>query len=572
MERTDIFYNEIETQIIHELRGQAISQFKIIELIKTGKLSNSELVNKYKNKSVIYQNQEKTAYKVINHFVDKKVLCCMIVQPTQSGKTGVMFALCKLFIENPLYMINPINIYIISGLSSTDWKNQTIERFPDIIMHNVFHRNNLDDFKTKLLQDPRNALIIMDEIQIANKNNQTVYKVFEEANLYDIKYLYENNIRIVQFSATPDGCYYDLKKWNESNYKIVIGEIDIKYTCSIDIYNENRVFQAKPLTVSMTNNKDVKEEEIELVMNNIQEIKNILDSNFNEPSYVIIRSSTNKNEYENTINNLKTVFTEDLFNYIEYGQEIKQDLNVLVLNNKPEKTTFIIIKEKLRVAFTINQQYISILYERSVKSFNDSSIIQSLLGRATGYEHNKNIFIFTNLLSIIKYKKLIESDFNNTNINWKSISTKKVNGEITGKNTFNSVDNFNIENKQNYNAYDYYDVPYIIQITKDEMNDILNKKSYNYDTNKIFKIIKKYNIDVYNKIILTEKNTYERPRKNYKRQILDNIVKAESNIKAPFYKRASKTRNNKKDLHNIFFDDQMNRLVIEFFYCSKILN
>jgi hypothetical protein len=104
------------------------------------------------------------------------------------------------------------------------------------------------------------------------------------------------------------------------------------------------------------------------------------------------------------------------------------------------------------------------------------------------------------------------------------------------------------------------------------MNDILNKKSYNYDTNKIFKIIKKYNIDVYNKIILTEKNTYERPHKNYKRQILDNIVKAESNIKAPFYKRASKTRNNKKDLHNIFFDDQMNRLVIEFFYCSKILN
>ena len=48
-------------------------------------------------------------------------------------------------------------------------------------------------------------------------------------------------IKILQFSATPDGCYYDLKKWNESNYKIVIGEIDIKYTSSIDIYNENRV-------------------------------------------------------------------------------------------------------------------------------------------------------------------------------------------------------------------------------------------------------------------------------------------------------------------------------------------
>jgi hypothetical protein len=570
MERSDIIYNEIETQIINELRLQAISQYKVIELIKTGNLNNLELIEKYKKKSNIYLNQEKTAYKVVNHFVNKQVLCCMIIQPTQSGKTGVMFALCKLFIENPLYMINPTNIYIISGISSTDWKKQTIERFPDIINTNVFHRNNLENFKNKFQQDPKNTLLIMDEIQIANQNNQTIYKIFDEINLYDIDYLYKNNIKIVQFSATPDGCYYDIKQWNENNYKIINGELDIKYTSAINIYNENRILQSKPLTIRARKYNIMTEEEEEEIFNNINEIKNILDVKFNEPSYIIIRSSTNKTEYKNTLNNLKYIFPESSFNYIEYGQEIKEDINILVLNNKPVRTTIIIIKEKLRVAFTINQKYISILYERLVKNINDSSIIQSLIGRATGYEHNKNIFIFTNIPSILKYNELLKSEFNNNKIDWTSISTTKIKGELTGKNTFNSVENYNKDkNKRVYNLHDYYDVPSYIQITKNEMDDILKIKPFRYDTEKILKIIKKYNIELYDKIILTEKNTYERPKQNYKRLILDNIIKTDNNIKSNFHKRVLSS-NNKKDYHNIFFDDQMNRIIIEFFYYSKM--
>jgi hypothetical protein len=568
MERYDIIFNEIEKQVINELRQQAISQYRVIDLIKTGRLNNLDMIEKYKNKSNIYLNQEMTAYKVINHFANKQVLCCMIIQPTQSGKTGVMFALIKLFIENPLYMINPTNIYIISGLSSTEWKKQTIERFPDIIMTNIFHRNNLDEFKNKLQNDPRNALLIMDEIQIANQKNQTIFKIFDDANLYDINYLLINNIKIVQFSATPDGCYYDIKQWNENNYKIVSGEIDVKYTSAINIYDENRVLQSKPLTIKARKNNNMSIEEESEIINNINEIKNILENHFIEPSYIIIRALTNKIEYNNTINNLKNIFPETSFNYIEYGQEIKQDLNTILLNNKPEKTTFIIIKEKLRVAFTINQRYISILYERLVKNINDSSIIQSLIGRATGYEHNKNIFIFTNIPSILKYNELLKSDFNNKKINWLSISTKKIKGELVGKNTFNSVDNYN-KNKRISNLHEYCDVPYYIQISKDEMKDILNVRPFHYDTQKILNIIKRYNLDLYNKISSTQKKSYLTPRKDYKRFILDNIIKADNNIKSNFHNRNECTKVN-KDAHNIFFDDQMNRIIVEFFYSSKI--
>ncbi len=424
MERYDIQYNDTETLIINELRKQAISQYKIIEVVKNSNINNFELTDKYKNNSKIYVNQERTAYKIINIFVDKKVLCVMVVQPTQSGKTGIMFTVCKLFIENPLYMVNPKNIFIISGLSSIDWKKQTIERFPDIITSNIYHRNNLDEFLYKIQDDPRNALILMDEIQIANTKNKCINQIFEKANLYDFNFLYQNNIKIIQFSATPDGCYYDIKRWNDDNYKVILGEVDRKYTSAIDIYNDKRIFQSKPLSLDY-NLKIGTQRNIKNIIKNVEEIKFHLDTKFNNPSYIIIRIPTNKEEYENSLQNIKYIFNEKEFNYIEYNQKLKIDINRLCLNNKPDKTTFIIIKEKLRVAYTINQKYISILYDRFVKNPNDSAIIQSLLGRATGYAHNMDIIIFTNIDSIIKYDKLIKSNFKDNTINWKSISTKK---------------------------------------------------------------------------------------------------------------------------------------------------
>ena len=43
---------------------------------------------------------------------------------------------------------------------------------------------------------------------------------------------------------------------------------------------------------------------------NVQEIKNVLEERFNEPSYIIIRASTNQDEYSHTISNIKNVFPE----------------------------------------------------------------------------------------------------------------------------------------------------------------------------------------------------------------------------------------------------------------------
>jgi hypothetical protein len=68
--------------------------------------------------------------------------------------------------------------------------------------------------------------------------------------------------------------------------------------------------------------------------------------------------------------------------------------NLNILTTKPSKHTFIFIKDTLRCAVTIPKQYIGVLYERFTKFPNRASIIQGLLGRATGFE-SQHIIIFS---------------------------------------------------------------------------------------------------------------------------------------------------------------------------------
>ena len=54
------------------------------------------------------------------------------------------------------------NIYIITGLSSCEWKRQTQDRIPKSIK--IFHRNDLLTKFVPDIKDKKNVLIIIDEI------------------------------------------------------------------------------------------------------------------------------------------------------------------------------------------------------------------------------------------------------------------------------------------------------------------------------------------------------------------------------------------------------------------------
>ena len=59
--------------------------------------------------------------------------------------------------------------------------------------------------KSLLDRNEKNILLIIDEAHIACKYNKTLFHMYKTLGLYDRNVLYENNIKILMFTATPEG-------------------------------------------------------------------------------------------------------------------------------------------------------------------------------------------------------------------------------------------------------------------------------------------------------------------------------------------------------------------------------
>jgi len=450
---------------------------------------------------IIFENQEIIAYEVVSSFKNKKIVNIMVVSKTQSGKTGSMCAMIQKYLNDPSNLIPIENIYIITGLSSCEWKEQTKERMPESIQARVFHRCELPSTFVDEIKDKKNVLIIMDEIQVAAQKNQTIHNAFESAGLLDINKLYKNDIKILEYTATPDGTIYDLMKWKEAS-KIILGYPGEGYTSLFDLFQQGRVKQFKNLCGidietylikldklkefntlkddskiissfitnkikdDLLNNNDFdkivfneflltndlikynkifdidKIEELyntnKQIFKNIQEIKGDIN-NYQLPLYHIIRTKPGDKQ-EITEDHFKQIFGTDNYIFLKYdGESDIKDIND-ILSIQPEKHTFIFIKEMLRCAKTLKKPYNGIYYERYTTNPIDSTMIQGLGGRDTGYDNNGISIIYTNIESIIKYEKLWESNFEDKTIKWNSKTTQITNGQISGKKTFNDLE------------------------------------------------------------------------------------------------------------------------------------
>ena len=295
----------------------------------------------------------------------------------------------------------------------------------------MYHRDNLTNKFVNDIKNKKNVLIIIDEIQIAAKENQTLYKCFNDAGFYNKQNLLKNDIKIIEFTATPDGTIYDLMNWGENALKIKM-EPGQGYTCCFHLKNEGRVFQYKDLCGYDKKTGEVNEE---IVANNILELKMHIDK-YEEPLYHIIRTP-NGYMSDIVIENFKKCISEDI-PYHTYDKESDiEDINQ-ILEVEPEHHTYIFIKEKLRCAKTLIKTYLGLVYERYTKSPDDAVVIQGLTGRGTGYDDNGKSIYFTNIPSIEKYEKLWNSNFEDKTIKWKSKTTKRKNDLLHSKGTYNN--------------------------------------------------------------------------------------------------------------------------------------
>ncbi len=432
--------DESEESIVMEVepttlttREQIIySEDDIEDIMNDQQIINLELKKlQRKGTSIIYPNQDATAEMIIETFVNREVVNIMVIAKTQSGKTGTMCATIQKFMntDNESMMIPKDNIYIITGLSSCEWKKQTKERLPGSIQNNVYHRGDLLKTFINEVKQKKNVLIIMDEIQIASKYQQTIYKTFLDGSFLNGNTLYSNDIKILEFTATPDGTLYDLELWKHGARKILAPPAP-SYVSSYDIYKSGKMRQYQ----NLNKKNDFQSAYLELQ-------KDI--NSFDTPMYHIIRTPSGVKQVD-MIDKFKIYFPESSYLYEYYDGDSKDegldDLNNILMK-KPTQHTFIFIKEMLRCAKTLYKKYVGVVYERYSTKVVDSLIIQGLAGRLTGYDYNNKSICYTNIKSIKLYEKLWNSGFENQEAlgKWKSGNKKP---------TFNNPDIYDPEKRK----------------------------------------------------------------------------------------------------------------------------
>jgi hypothetical protein len=388
-----------------------------------------------------FKNQIKCSKSIVSSFENRKKLVQLCLGLTQAGKTGVILETLEYMVKNDL--VNPFHIFVITGLSSVEWKKQTGSRLPSNI--NLFHLNDLKKFK-KEISGKKNCLIIIDEAHIASLGSQTILNSLKDAGLDDKEYLYSNDIKILEVTATPGGIVYDLNNWKESK-EIQILEPGENYTSCFDLYDNKKVYKVMDLCCiekdGTINKKQLKE--------NSKKLAEIISLFKNDPMYHCFRISSNSIkdggevkckgdiEKENIINIFKEKLNTDDLDIIDYDLHYKLDIND-TLKKKPSKHTLIFIKEKMRCAYTLKKKYVGIVYERYTSTSNYSSSIQGLLGRMCGYDYNGKSVIFADLQAIINYRELWKSKFEDKYIPWYSTSSKynKKHAVTISKGTYNN--------------------------------------------------------------------------------------------------------------------------------------
>lgn len=405
--RDDVDYSD---EYLEELRCDANSlRFKIKRMLKG------------------YENQQACAMEVKRQLVRKHVINVMVIALTQSGKTGLINEILYTYLEDNIIPIE--NIYIITGLSSKEWREQTQHSLPKSLHNNIYHRPDLNKKFVENIQNKKNVLVIMDEVQIAACGNQSIDQAFSKVGFDNKETLLNNDVKIIELTATPDGTIYDLAKWGEHSEVVKMTPGDNYMSC-FKLKEQNRVLQYQNL---FKINKKTDELE-ESSKHSIKELNDTM-KRFNNPRYHIVRKPPGKN----ITDILRENMDEDV-EFVKFNQESKfNDLNEKYLDKKPTKHTVIVIDEKLRCAIRLTKKYIGVVYERYTDIVNDSVIIQGLLGRVTGYDDNGDSIVFTYPNTIDRYENLWDNNFGITNVQWRSKTAKsKRGGDIQAVCTFNN--------------------------------------------------------------------------------------------------------------------------------------
>lgn len=492
VEFTKEYVEELKTKLIEAQKAQqeaekraTIAEMARNEAEEMSKNPKKALVlkeindmKKKKNKkgeTLYYKNQEDTAMKIVKYINDEEKVFQMVLAPCQSGKTGCMMAVIDKLITLKAD-IDVGNIFVITGLSSNDWCEQTKRRLPSSLRSNVFHRGQLMS-NLSLFTNLKNAVIMIDEVHIASNDKNTINKFFEKVGLKNFLFLKKNNIQIVEFSATPNSTLKDLMTWSKASVKHVM-KPGKGYKGHKNLVDDFRIYQMKDLYICDDTRHGMSEEEerennelIAPALEAIQELRLFIEKKYTDPKFHIIRTPS-KDKASTVIGRFKQEFGKKC-KYISCDSDSLNDLKK-ELRKLPLCHTFLFVKESARCAITFKQKRrIGVLYDRISKTINDDVMVQGLAGRACGYDVSDDMVVFTNISSIERYITMVESDFEDTKgFRFHGSSKRKRKLTFNNSNTFTNVNENDILEEKD--EYEYVVHPEYFS-SMDSLRDYLSK-------------------------------------------------------------------------------------------------
>ena len=165
----------------------------------------------------IFPNQQIDANEIVREFYENNRRVISITKKTKVGMDGLMIEIVKLMAthSDDDFVVNPQNVRILTGMSNVSWAKDMIDKVPQCFKDKIFHHGQLSKSD---LDNMRNGLIIIDEIDSGDKEEQVLHNTLKDAGVLNVTHMKEHNNRFVFASATMIKQLYELYKWGDLHY------------------------------------------------------------------------------------------------------------------------------------------------------------------------------------------------------------------------------------------------------------------------------------------------------------------------------------------------------------------
>jgi hypothetical protein len=474
---------DVQTELISARREDVMQSYK------SAKATNHRLFLEGDDKATaeyIFPNQMEDAANIVDMFYTHKRRVISIQKKTKVGADGLMIEISTRLTTHPddNFVINPINVRILTGMSNAGWEKDMINKAPTCFKGAIFHHGKLSRAD---LQNIRRGLFIIDEIDTGDKEFQVLHTILKDAGILDIKHMEEHDNIFVFVSATPIKELYDLYRWGDLHclYKMTI---PASYVGHIDFLERGIVQEFYSLASEENVIKWIEEDiinhygsdyRVHLVRVTGKIISNVQNACIRKG--IIFRNHTSTDRLsEGDVNEF---FNEPLSNHI-----------VVAVKGFFRRANLIPNRWKLRIGAT---------HELYTKVVDNNVQIQGLTGRMTGYwrgnieDGHKTGPHRTSIKAIEEYEKVYLDPFGNNS--YQTFGFKKRKGNVKLEPT--------MLHPKHIQHIDPVDLPVIRQersrpiivfdITDEERSKFTNKDD-------MANILRKYNEDTYMKY-----NTYK---------------------------------------------------------------